>query len=49
MLKEQQELGKKKGTVLIHHYYEGYDEVKEERIVEIRDTIVTPTFNIIDD
>ena len=46
---EVAEPGKKKGTVLIHHYYEGYDEVKEERIVEIRDTIVTPTFNIIDD
>ena len=46
---EVAESGKKKGTVLIHHYYEGYDEVKEERIVEIRDTIVTPTFNIIDD
>lgn len=43
------EPGKKKGTVLIHHYYEGYDEIKEERIAEIRDTIVTPTFNIIDD
>lgn len=46
---EVAEPGKKKGTVLIHHYYEGYDEIKEERIAEIRDTIVTPTFNIIDD
>ena len=46
---EVAEPGKKKGTVLIHHYYEGYDEIKEERIAEIRDTIVIPTFNIIDD
>ena len=46
---EVAESGKKKGTVLIHHYYEGYDEIKEERIAEIRDTIVIPTFNIIDD
>lgn len=46
---EVAEPGKKKGTVLIHHYYEGYDDIKEERIAEIRDTIVIPTFNIIED
>lgn len=46
---EVAEPGKQKGTVLIHHYYEGYDEVKEEPFFEIRDTIVVPTFDIIDD
>lgn len=46
---EVAEPGKQKGTVLIHYSYEGYDEVKEERIVEIRDTIVRPTFSPIDD
>lgn len=46
---EVAEPGKQKGTVLIHYSYEGYDEVKEDRIVEIRDTIVTPTFSIIND
>lgn len=37
--------GKEKGTILIHYYYEGYDEAKDEHIFEIRDTIVTPTFS----
>ena len=46
---EVAEPGKKKGTVLIHHYYEGYDDIKEERIAEIRDTIVRPTYNKIKD
>ena len=46
---EVAEPGKKKGTILIHHYYEGYDDIKEERIAEIRDTIVKPTFDIISD
>lgn len=43
------EPGKKKGTVLIHHYYEGYDSNKDERVFEIRDTIVSPTFTLITD
>lgn len=46
---EVAEPGKQKGTVLIHHYYEGYDETKEEQITEIRDTVVVPTFERIDD
>ena len=46
---EVAEPGKRKGTILIHYAYEGYDEAKEERVAEIRDTIVTPTFSIIDD
>lgn len=41
--------GKKNGTILIHHYYEGYDAEKEERVYEIRDTIVSPTFTSITD
>lgn len=43
------EPGKKKGTVLIHHYYEGYDSNIDERVFEIRDTIVSPTFTSITD
>ena len=43
------EPGKKKGTVLIHHYYEGYDSNMDERVFEIRDTIVSPTFTSITD
>lgn len=43
------EPGKKKGTVLIHHYYEGYDSNMNERVFEIRDTIVSPTFTSITD
>ena len=43
------EPGAQKRTVLIHHCYEGYNEIKEERIVEIRDTIVKPTYNKIKD
>lgn len=43
------EPGKKKGTVLIHHYYEGYDSNIDERVFEIRDTIVSPTFISITD
>ena len=43
------EPGKKNGTILIHHYYEGYDAEKEERVYEIRDTIVSPEFKIISD
>lgn len=43
------EPGAQKRTVLIHHCYEGYNEIKEERIVEIRDTIVKPTYNQIKD
>ena len=46
---EVAEPGAQKGTVLIHHCYEGYNEIKEERIVEIRDTIVKPTYNKIKD
>lgn len=46
---EVAEPGKQKGTVLIHHYYESYDEITEEKIEEIRDTIVIPTFNRIED
>lgn len=46
---EVAEPGTQKGTVLIHHCYEGYNEIKEERIVEIRDTIVKPTYNQIKD
>jgi hypothetical protein len=43
------EPGKKKGTILIHHYYEGYDADKDKRVQEIRDTIVSPTFCLITD
>lgn len=43
------EPGKKKGTVLIHHYYEGYDSNIDERVFEIRDTIVSPKFTSITD
>ena len=43
------EPGKKKGTILIHHYYEGYDSNIDERVFEIRDTIVSPTFTSITD
>lgn len=43
------EPGKKKGTVLIHHYYEGYDSNMDERVFEIRDTTVSPTFTSITD
>lgn len=46
---EVAEPGKQKGTVLIHHYYAGYDDLKKEPILEIRDTIVKPTFDIIRD
>ena len=46
---EVAEPGAQKGPVLIHHCYEGYNEIKEERIVEIRDTIVKPTYNQIKD
>lgn len=46
---EVAESGKEKGKILIHYYYEGYDETKDERICEIRDTIVTPTFSRIED
>jgi SanA protein len=41
--------GKKNGTILIHHYYEGYDSNIDERVFEIRDTIVSPTFTSITD
>ena len=41
--------GKEKGTILIHYYYEGYDEANDEHIFEIRDTIVTPIFSKIED
>ena len=43
------EPGKKNGTILIHHYYEGYDSNIDERVFEIRDTIVSPTFTSITD
>ena len=43
------EPGKKKGTILIHHYYEGYDSNIDDRVFEIRDTIVSPTFTSITD
>ena len=43
------EPGKKKGTILVHHYYEKYDDVKEEIIFEIHDTIVYPIFSKIED
>jgi SanA protein len=43
------EPGKKKGTILIHHYSEGYDADKDEHVYEIRDTIVLPTFSFITD
>ena len=46
---EVAEPGPKKGTVRIHYLYDGYDEIKEERLIEIRDTIVSPTFDVIDD
>lgn len=41
------EPGPKKGTVLIHYYYETYDDEKDWRDFEIRDTIVCPTFSSI--
>lgn len=41
--------GPQKGTVKINYAYEGYDEVKQERVAEIRDTIVFPTFDVIKD
>ena len=41
--------GKKNGTILIHHYYEGYDSNIDDRVFEIRDTIVSPTFTSITD
>ena len=43
------EPGKKNGTILVHHYYEKYDNVKEEIIFEIHDTIVYPIFSKIED
>lgn len=46
---EVAEPGKEKGTVLIHYLATDYDKVKDERIYEIRDTIVRPTFNRITD
>lgn len=46
---EVAEPGKEKGTVLIHYLTTYYDKVKDERISEIRDTIVRPTFNRITD
>lgn len=42
---EVAEPGPKKGTILIHHYHEEYDDDNEEFITEIRDTIVNPTFS----
>lgn len=46
---EVAEPGKEKGKVLIHYAYDEYDEVNDERVVEIRDTIVRPTFDRIND
>lgn len=41
--------GPQKGLVLIHYLYYGYDEIKDKRFKEVRDTIVAPTFDMIDD
>ena len=46
---EVAEKGKKKGTILIHHYSEEYNMETDERILEILDTIVKPTFTEIND
>lgn len=44
---EVAESGPKKGTILIHHYHEKYDDDKEEFRAEFRDIIVCPTFSAI--
>ena len=46
---EVAEPGPRKGQILIHYYYEGYDLANNDRIREIRDTIVYPTFCTIND
>ena len=38
------EPGPRKGKVLVHYGYEGYDEKTQEHYLEIRDKIVTPTY-----
>lgn len=43
------EPGRQKGTILVHYFFEGYDEEKGQRIAEMRDTIVKPTFSVIED
>lgn len=43
------EPGPQKGLVLIHYLYYEYDEIKDKRFKEVRDTIVAPTFDMIDD
>ena len=42
---EVAEPGISKGTILIHHYHEKYDEDKDELIYEIKDSIVSPIFS----
>ena len=46
---EVAEPGNSKGTILIHHYHERYDEDKDELIYEIKDSIVSPTYSFIND
>lgn len=47
--KEVAERSGLKGKVLIHYAFEGVNDAGTERIIEIRDTIVEPTFSKIDD
>lgn len=46
---EVAEQSNKKGTILIHYYYEGYNDTIEESFLELRDTVVFPTFDKIDE
>ena len=46
---EVAEPGPEKGTVMVHYYYEDYNDTTDEKHLEMRDTIVLPSFTKIED